>query len=127
MADFVPVFILGFLALGLGLTVLAISHFIGPRNPSPVKDATYESGLAPIGPGQRQVPVRYYLVATLFILFDIEVVYLFPWAVQFRQLARPVAVGGLGMGALTSMGLFLGILFLGFIYVWKKGVLDWVE
>jgi NADH-quinone oxidoreductase subunit A len=125
IATFVPVLILAVLAVGLGLAILAISHFIGPRRPSPVKDATYESGLTPIGPGQRRVPVRFYLVATLFILFDIEVVYLFPWAVQFRQLARPVADGGLGMAALASMGLFLGILLLGFVYVWKKGALEW--
>ena len=124
-APFLPVLILAVLATGLGLAVLGISHFIGPRNPSPVKDATYESGVTPIGPAQRRVPVRYYLVATLFILFDIEVVYLFPWAVQFRQLARPVAEGGQGLGALVGMGLFLGVLLLGFVYVWRKGALDW--
>jgi NADH-quinone oxidoreductase subunit A len=125
IASYLPVLILGIFAVGLGVAVLGLSHFIGPRKPSPVKDATYESGLTPIGPGQRRVPVRYYLVATLFILFDIEVIYMFPWAVQFRELVRPVAAGGLGMGGLASMGLFLGVLFLGFVYVWRKGALAW--
>jgi NADH-quinone oxidoreductase subunit A len=125
VGPFVPVLILAALAIGLGVLVLLIAHFIGPRRPNAVKDQTYESGIAPMGPGRRQVPVRYYLVATLFILFDIEVVYLFPWAVQFRQLARPVAAGGLGLGALVSMGVFLLVLFLGFIYVWRKGALEW--
>jgi NADH-quinone oxidoreductase subunit A len=122
---YAPVLILAFLAVGLGVLVLILSVVIGPRNPSPVKDDTYESGLTAIGPAQRRVPVRFYLVATLFILFDIEVVYLFPWAVTFRQLAKPVAAGGLGPAALASMSVFLGVLFLGFIYVWKKGALAW--
>ena len=125
LEPFIPVLILGALALALGLAVLGVAHFIGPRKPNPVKDETYESGLVPIGEARRRVPVRFYLVATLFILFDIEVVYLFPWAVQFRALARPVAAGGLGMGALAGMGLFLLVLFLGFIYVWRKGALEW--
>jgi len=113
------------LTVGLGLIILALSFLIGPRAPSPVKEATYESGLAPIGPGRRRVPVRFYLIATLFILFDVEVIYLYPWAVEFRQLARPVAEGGLGIGALAAMGVFVGILLLGFAYVWRKGALEW--
>lgn len=125
LESFIPVFILFTLAVGLGVIVLGMSHLVGPRRPSPVKDATYESGLTPIGAGARRVPVRFYLVATLFILFDIEVIYLFPWAVNFRQLARPVAEGGLGMGALVSMGVFLTVLFLGFLYAWRKGALEW--
>jgi NADH-quinone oxidoreductase subunit A len=125
LLPFTPVLILALLATGLALAILAISHFIGPRRPNPVKDSTYESGLTPIGPGQRRVPVRFYLVATLFILFDIEVVFLFPWAVQFRHLARPVAQGGQGMGALLAMGVFITVLFLGYIYVWRKGALEW--
>ncbi len=125
LEPFIPVFILFALAVGLGAAVLGISHFVGPRRPSPVKNATYESGLTPIGPGARRVPVRFYLVATLFILFDIEVVYLFPWAVTFRRLARPVVDGGLGLGALASMAVFLLVLFLGFLYVWRKGALEW--
>jgi len=124
LADYLPVLILAALATGVGLAILAISFVVGPRAPSPVKAATYESGLTPIGPAQRRVPVRFYLVATLFILFDIEVIYLYPWAVRFRELVRP-APDGLGAGALASMGLFLGVLLLGLAYVWREGALDW--
>ena len=91
---YLPVLVLFVLALGLGLLVLGMTFLLGPRNPSPVKDDTYESGLTPIGPGRRRVPVRYYLIATLFILFDIEVIYLFPWAARFKALSAPVAQGG---------------------------------
>jgi len=124
-AAYAPVLILTALAVGLGALVIGLSFIVGPRKPSPVKSATYESGLTPIGPGRRRVPVRFYLIATLFILFDIEVIYLYPWAVQFRQLARPVAAGGLGAGALVSMGIFIGVLSLGLVYVWRKGALEW--
>jgi NADH-quinone oxidoreductase subunit A len=118
------VLILGAIVTGFGLLIIAISFIIGPRVPSPVKDDTYESGMAPIGPGRRRVPVRFYLVATLFILFDIEAVYLFPWAVGYRSLIEPPP-DGIGSAALTSMGVFLGVLTLGLVYVWRKGALRW--
>jgi NADH-quinone oxidoreductase subunit A len=125
LADYLPVLILFALALGLGLAVLALTFLIGPRNPSPVKDDTYESGLTPIGPGRRRVPVRYYLIATLFILFDIEVIYLFPWAARFRALAAPAAEGGMGLAALGGMSIFMTVLVVGFVYVWRAGALEW--
>jgi NADH-quinone oxidoreductase subunit A len=123
-ASFESILLLGALALGLGLVILFLTVVLGPRVPSPVKQSTYESGLVPIGPAQRRMPVRFYLVAVLFILFDIEAIYLFPWAVQFRQLAAP-APDGLGYGALVSMAVFLGVLAVGFVYVWRKGALEW--
>lgn len=125
IGPYFPVFVLGTLAVGLGLVVILLSFVLGPRKPSPVKQATYESGLTPIGPGRRRMPVRFYLIATLFILFDIEVIYLYPYAVRFQALARPVAEGGQGLGALVSMGVFLGVLLLGLVYVWRKGALEW--
>ncbi len=76
----------------------------------------YESGMTPIGPGTRRVPVHFYLIAVLFILFDIEVVFFLPWAVVFRKL---------GLFALLEMFVFVGILLVGFIYAWKKGALEW--
>jgi NADH-quinone oxidoreductase subunit A len=76
----------------------------------------YESGMRAIGQGQRRLPVRFYLIAVLFILFDIEVIFFYPWAVAFRQLGIP---------GLIEMLIFVGILFAGFIWVWKKGALDW--
>jgi len=124
LTPYAPILILAVLAIGLGLGVLAISFLIGPRASTPVKRSTYESGLVPVGPGRRRVPVRFYLIATLFILFDIDVVYLYPWAVQLRDLARP-APAGVGLASLTSMGLFIGVLLVGLVYVWRKGALDW--
>ncbi len=122
---YLPVLVLFALALGLGLLVLGMTFILGPRNPSPVKDDTYESGLTPIGASRRRVPVRYYLIATLFILFDIEVIYLFPWAARFKALSAPVAEGGQGLAALGSMAIFMGILVAGFVYVWRARALEW--
>ncbi|MFN2251817.1 MAG: NADH-quinone oxidoreductase subunit A [Anaerolineae bacterium] len=115
---------LGAVATALAVAVVAVSFLIGPHRPTPVKESTYESGVVPIGSALRRVPVRFYLVATLFILFDIEAVYLFPWAVRFRELARPAPVG-IGADAVISMAVFLGVLFLGLVHVWRKGALRW--
>jgi len=123
-ASLLSVLLLGALVTTFGILILLISFFVGPRAPSEVKEDTYESGVTPIGPGRRRVPVGFYLVATLFILFDIEAIYLFPWAVAFRGLIEP-APQGIGSGALTSMGVFLGVLTLGLVYVWRKGALHW--
>jgi NADH-quinone oxidoreductase subunit A len=116
--------VLGAITLGFGLFVLALTFFIGPFKPNPIKESVYESGLVPIGPGRRRMSVRFYLTATLFILFDIEIIYIVPWAVSFRDMARP-APDGLGAAWLWEMGMFLGILSLGLAYVWRKGALDW--
>lgn len=124
LTSFAPAILLGLLAAGLGVAVLALSSVLGPRRPTPAKQATYESGLTPIGPGRRRVPVRFYLVATLFILFDIEVIYLFPWAVSLRSLSRP-APDGLGASVLASMALFVGVLLVGYVHVWRKGAFRW--
>lgn len=121
---YLPLLLLLVLATGLGLIVLGLSLVIGPRKPSPIKTKTYESGMTALGPAQRRVPIRFFVVATLFILFDIEVVYLFPWAVQYRDLLAPEP-DGIGLAALTSMALFLGVLLLGFVHVWRKGALEW--
>ena len=123
-ASYAPIAILGAVTLGFGLLILALTFVVGPRRPSQVKEDVYESGLVPIGPGRRRMPVRFYLTAALFILFDIEIVYLFPWAVSFRKLAQPPPAGQ-GTSTLWIMAAFLGVLALGLAYVWRKGVLDW--
>ncbi len=97
------------IAIGLG-------ELLGPKRKNTVKSEPYESGIPPIGPGTRRMPVRFYLVAVLFILFDIEVVFFLPWAVAFRQL---------GLFGLAEMGVFILILLVGYIYAWKKGALEW--
>jgi len=81
-----------------------------------VKEEPYESGIVPFGPGTRRMPVRFYLIAVLFILFDIEVIFFLPWAVVFRKL---------GLFGLLEMLVFIGILLIGYVYAWKKGALEW--
>lgn len=114
--EYLPIVILTILATGLAALVVAIGHFFGPRHPTSRKSLPYESGMRPIGPGTRRMPVRFYLIAVLFILFDIEVVFFLPWAVVFRQL---------GLFGLLEMFIFITILLVGYFYAWKKGALEW--
>lgn len=100
---------IGFIAIGLGT-------LFGPRKASSIKSMPYESGMDPIGPGTRRLPVRFYLIAVLFILFDIEVIFFLPWAIVFRQL---------GWFGLVEMFIFILILLVGYFYAWKKGALEW--
>ncbi len=116
LADYVPILILFLLALGLAGTVLTIGLLIGPRRPTPTKLTPYESGMVPIGRAQRRMPIKFYLIATLFIVFDIEVIFLYPWAIVFRKLA---------LFGLVEMFVFLLILLVGYFYLWKKGALEW--
>ena len=118
LSDYLPILILIIVATGLAALIVLISILFGPRRRAnnPKKLVPYESGMRAIGPGQRRFPVRYYLVAVIFILFDIEVIFFYPWAVAFRQL---------GLFAFVEMLIFVGILLAGFIWVWKKGALDW--
>jgi NADH-quinone oxidoreductase subunit A len=114
--DYLPIIIIVTLATALGFLVVIIGAVFGPRRPSKCKAAPYESGMIPYGPGTRRLSVRYYLVAVLFILFDIETVFFLPWAVVFKKL---------GWFALIEMLVFIGILLIGFVYIWKKGALEW--
>lgn len=104
------------LVLVVTLVVLVISRLFGPHNPTFRKRAPYESGMKPIGPAVRRIPVKFYLVAVLFIIFDVEVIFFLPWAVTMRDL---------GVYGLLVMGLFTLILVVGFIYEWRKGALEW--
>jgi NADH-quinone oxidoreductase subunit A len=114
--DYLPILIMMGVALLVAAGAIAVPHFLGPRRPTPVKLDVYESGKLPYGDARRRFPVQYYLVAMLFILFDIEVIFLYPWAVLFRQLR---------LFGLVEMGVFIFILLVGYIYVWRKGALDW--
>jgi NADH-quinone oxidoreductase subunit A len=114
--EYLPVVVLIVLATGVAGLVVVIGHLFGPRRPTLRKSLPYESGMRPIGPGTRRMPVRFYLVAVLFILFDIEIVFFLPWAVVFRQL---------GLFGLVEMFVFIAILLVGYIYAWKKGALEW--
>lgn len=116
LEEFAPLSVLIVLTVFLTAIVLNLSRLLGPRKPTTRKMSPYESGMKPIGPAIRRLPIKFYIIAVLFILFDIEVVFFFPWAVIFRQL---------GIYGLVIMGLFVTILTVGLIYEWKKGALEW--
>lgn len=107
-----------FLALGIlfPIAVLTLTRFVRPHQPSEVKETTYESGNVPVGAGQVRFNIRYYLYALMFVVFDVETVFLYPWA---------VAYGKLGLFALIEMLIFVALLLVGLIYAWKKRVLKW--
>ena len=114
--NYAAVFLAAILGALLVLTALLASRFLAPFSRSPGKGVPYECGMLPIGRVRTQMQVRYYLFAILFLIFDVEAVFLFPWVVTFV---------GVGQAALYEMVLFIGILFAGLVYAWKKGVLQW--
>jgi NADH-quinone oxidoreductase subunit A len=124
--DYVPILIFAVVAVALSAIAVLVPPLLGPKRPNDVKLAPYESGKIPIGPARRRFPIQYYLYAVLFILFDIEVVFLFPWARVFKDLrgTAPATVSPRLVG-LAEAGVFVLILVLGLIYVWKKGGLEW--
>jgi NADH-quinone oxidoreductase subunit A len=121
LTAYLPIFILMALAILFALGALLLSSLVGPRNPNPVKLAPYECGITPVGSARQRFPVKFYLVAMLFIVFDIEIVFLYPWAVVYREFIAQ----GFGLFALAEMGIFVGVLLAGLVYVWRKGGLDW--
>jgi NADH-quinone oxidoreductase subunit A len=129
---YLPVLLLlGFVAVN-AVAILALSHFLTRARPTPVKQEAYESGMPVIGDARERFSVKFYMVAMLFIVFDIETVFMLPWAAYYQQLSCSVDVVGrmcppgyLSFFGLGEMLVFVGILFAGFIYVWKKGALQW--
>ena len=113
---YLPLIVIFVLAILVALLVPALGYIFVPRRPTQRKAAPYESGMVPYGPGRRRMSVRYYLVAVLFILFDIEVIFVVSWAVVVRQ------VGTVG---LVAMLIFLMVLEIAHLYAWKKGALEW--
>src|ERR1041385_1562771 len=111
-----PVLIQLLIAAGLALVLILASTLLGKRARSPLKDTPYESGMAPVGSARERFSVKFYLVGMIFILFDIEAVFLYPWAVVFRQLK---------LFGFFEMAIFVALILVGFFYVWKKGALDW--
>jgi NADH-quinone oxidoreductase subunit A len=125
LAQYIPVLILLVLAAGVSGGMLWLSHLLGKvGRRSPIKDIAYECGMVPVGTGSTRLAVKFYLVAMLFILFDIEVVFLYPWAVVFRDLLRDAATANLIFWAMIS---FVGVLFAGYLYALRKGAFDWRE
>ena len=118
--DFVPLLLMIALATGLALTLLKAHQLLGPRRPNRTKVAAYESGMDPIGTARQRYSVKFYLVAMIFIVFDVEVVFLYPWAVSFQEFLD----AGVGLGVLGVVTVFIIILAVGLVYDIKKGGLE---
>jgi len=116
LANYLPILIFLIVAAGLGGVLIVLGFLLGPRQPNAEKLAPYECGFEAFEDSRMKFDVRYYLVAILFILFDLEIAFLFPWAVSLQT------VGHFGI---LAMGVFLAILVVGFVYEWKKGALEW--
>ncbi|MBI4727998.1 MAG: NADH-quinone oxidoreductase subunit A [Acidobacteria bacterium] len=116
LGDYLPVLLLLGLAVLFGAGSVLIGRHVGPNNPTPAKLAPYESGIVPHRLVRGRFPVKFALVAMLFIIFDVEVVFLYPWAVIFREL---------GLFGLAEMGVFVGLLLVAYAYVWRMGGLEW--
>lgn len=115
--NYVPLFTFALVAFLLAAGTLAVFALIRPRKPSDTKLMPYECGNTPFDDARGRYTVRFYMVAILFVVFDVETIFLFPWAVQFKLL---------GIFGLLEMGIFLAILIVGYIWIWKKGALEWV-
>ena len=111
-----PVLVQVVIAMALAAGLIGASTLLGKRARSPLKDTPYESGMAPVGSARERFSVKFYLVGMIFILFDIEAVFLYPWAVVYRELK---------LFAFAEMFIFVALILVGFFYVWKKGALDW--
>ena len=116
LGDWLPILIFVVLITGFAVTSLILSWVMGVRKPTPQKLSPYESGMRPVGTARERFSIQFYIVAMLFLLFDIEVIFLFPWAVVYRELK---------LFAFWEMLVFIGVIVAGYIYVWKKGALDW--
>ncbi len=120
LIDYLPILLLGLFAVLFAGLNLAVTHILGPKRPTRAKLSVYESGVQPVGDARQRFTIRFDLIAMLFIIFDIEVVFLYPWAVVFKKFSETS-----GLFILIEMLVFIGILLLGYIYAWKKGGLTW--
>ena len=116
LAEYFPVLLFLAVSAVIGVALIVLGNLLGPRKPTAEKASPYECGFEAFEDARMRFDVRYYLIAILFIIFDLEIAFVFPWATVFDSL---------GLLGLVEMGLFLGMLVLGFVYVWKKGALEW--
>ncbi len=115
--NYVPIFIIIVVAMAIPVVTLAIAWVIRPSRPDKTKLMPYECGITPVDNARGRYTVRYYIIAILFVVFDVETIFLFPWAVQYRYLR---------VFGLVEMLVFLGILIVGYVWIWKKGALEWI-
>jgi len=114
--SYIPIMMMVTIAALFGVVIVKLNELLGPKRPSEEKLSTYESGMEPVRTARERFSVKFYMVAVLFILFDIEVVFLYPWAVTFRDL---------GVLGFVTMVVFILILLVGYFYIWRKGALEW--
>ena len=116
LEGYIPIFVMLAGGAAFGIVMVKLNELFGPKHPTEEKYTTYESGMEPVKSARERFSIKFYMVAVLFILFDIEVIFFLPWAVVFRQL---------GLFGLAEMAVFIVILLVGYIYAWKKGALEW--
>jgi NADH-quinone oxidoreductase subunit A len=116
LAEYLPTLLFLIVATGIGIALIVVGNVLGPKRPSAEKLSPYECGFAAFEDARMQFDVRYYLIAILVIVFDLEIAFVFPWALVFREL---------GVFGLVEMGVFVLLLGAGFVYAWKSGALDW--
>jgi NADH-quinone oxidoreductase subunit A len=125
-SSWAPVVLLLVIAIGFAVVNLAVSLIVGPSRTGPGKEATYESGMVPIGDARRRFNVRFYIVAMIFLVFDVEIVFMYPWATIYAYSTRANGIGGLNSGLLLlEIIVFIAILLLAYFYAWGKGVFRW--
>jgi NADH-quinone oxidoreductase subunit A len=116
MKEYIPILIVFIFVAGFAVTNIVLSHVVGKRKNTRAKLMPYECGMDPVGSAHQRFSVKFYLIAMLFIIFDVEIVFFYPWAVMFRRL---------GMFGFVEMLIFVGVLTLGLVYIWRKGALEW--
>lgn len=116
LADYFPILVFIGAAFAFGVVTLLLSHFVQPKLPDPEKLSAYECGSEPFSDARMPFPVRYYIIAMLFVIFDIEIIFLYPWAVAFDKL---------GIIGMVEMMIFIALFVVGYVYAWKKGALEW--
>jgi NADH-quinone oxidoreductase subunit A len=116
LSKFFPILLFIFIGLAFGVVTLVVSYFLQPRYPEPEKLSAYECGSEPFSDARMPFPVRYYIFAMLFVIFDIEVIFLYPWAVAFSKI---------GVIGLIEMLIFIALFLVAYVYAWKKGALEW--
>lgn len=114
--DYVPVLAMALVALGFVVTTMVLSHWLGPKRKTKVKQEAFECGIESVGNARSPFSIKYFLVAILFVLFDVEVIFMYPWAVNFREL---------GLFGLLEMFAFMGLMIVGLIYIIRRGALNW--
>ncbi|MEW5944905.1 MAG: NADH-quinone oxidoreductase subunit A [bacterium] len=118
-ADFIPILIHLMIAAGMGAALIIVTHLLGPKKPSARKLDVYECGVPPVGSARSRFSIRFYLIAVLFVLFDVEAIFLFPWAIVFKRLLER------GAFIFFEMLAFILVLFAGLAYAWLRGALEW--